>query len=250
MNFNVLRAALPYSSSIFVNEYPKSGGTWLSRLISDIYTVPFRRSSEKRLGGVGHGHYLYVAAGRPRIIMWRDPRDVIVSYYHHVFYRSDGVALKLRERFERKMSSHEDWLSTERLKDFSDLVMKGGAYPRFGYEDFCQKFVQADSLCHTSYEALSHNAEEELRRITEKLSLDFGLPHVSENLISNVVQKNHFSSISGRKNGIERKGNALRKGVVGDYKNYFSASFLAEFENQYRELLIKVERRTLDSNVL
>jgi hypothetical protein len=45
----------------------------------------------------------------------------------------------------------------------------------------------------------------------------------SADSVERVVERLSFERLSGRKPGAERKGTFLRKGIVGDWRNQFSA---------------------------
>jgi hypothetical protein len=77
---------------IVLTEHPKSGGTWVSQMISEYLNIPNPRGRmPPRCRCVLHGHYLYVAGANDTIVMWRDGRDMVVShYYYHLRARGVG----------------------------------------------------------------------------------------------------------------------------------------------------------------
>lgn len=63
-----------------VYEFPKSEGTWLALLLGDALELPSRRNQPIRLeSSVTHGHFLSQLGLKNTVVMWRDPRDLMVS---------------------------------------------------------------------------------------------------------------------------------------------------------------------------
>jgi hypothetical protein len=66
-----------------VNEFPKSGGTWVGQMLGRALGVPFPRNRFPMLrSSVMHGHYLDPWGMKNVVVPWRDGRDVMVSWYH------------------------------------------------------------------------------------------------------------------------------------------------------------------------
>jgi len=80
-------------NSILINEFPKSGGTWLCLMLSDLLSLPFARNRLPYLSSrqLFHGHIFDPSeiGGIPVIFLCRDGRDVIVSLYYHLFFYND-----------------------------------------------------------------------------------------------------------------------------------------------------------------
>src|SRR5690606_40098722 len=68
-----------------VVEYPKSGGTWLSRMLSELLGVPFAQHSLSPLAMecLLHNHFLYKSNIKRNFYLYRDGRDVMTSLYFH-----------------------------------------------------------------------------------------------------------------------------------------------------------------------
>lgn len=73
-----------------VNEYPKSGGSWLSQMLSVALDVPYPRNRLPMLCPcILHEHYLRTGTLQNVLIIWRDGRDVIVSQYYYSLFPND-----------------------------------------------------------------------------------------------------------------------------------------------------------------
>lgn len=79
------RALMPYALSsplslYVVNEYPKSGGTWVGQMLGRALNVPFPRNRfPVPRSSIMHSHYLDPRGLRNVVLAWRDGRDVMVS---------------------------------------------------------------------------------------------------------------------------------------------------------------------------
>ena len=73
---------------IHVVEYPKCGATWVSRLIATYIDVDrkFGRSHLIKQNSVVQKHKLYSPFYNKVIIVIRDPRDVLVSFFFYELY--------------------------------------------------------------------------------------------------------------------------------------------------------------------
>jgi len=70
------------------------------------------------------------------------------------------------------------------------------------------------------------------------------LKGIEEDRISEIVAKNSFSKKAGQIPGEEAKDSPARKGIVGDWKNYFDAecvsTFKAAYNGRWNKLLIEL----------
>lgn len=66
-------------------EFPKSGGTWLARMVGTTTGVPFIEGHVMPPSGPAIVRYHWTPRGShaPGVYVVRDPRDVMVSLYHH-----------------------------------------------------------------------------------------------------------------------------------------------------------------------
>jgi hypothetical protein len=75
---------------ITVNEYPKSGGTWLAQMLSASLRLPFPRNKLPQIcSSIMHGHYLNPWGMDNVVVMWRDGRDIMVSWYYHCLFKNE-----------------------------------------------------------------------------------------------------------------------------------------------------------------
>jgi hypothetical protein len=62
---------------------------------------------------------------------------------------------------------------------------------------------------------------------------------VDQERFASVVRHNSFSSITGRQRGDEDQASHFRKGVAGDWRNYYSETMKEKFKQAYGQLLIE-----------
>jgi hypothetical protein len=231
---------------IIVVGYPKSGNTWLSRLLGDAMNAPVRGyMNALPLASEGHDrdsqytvmqlhlkpvhHALESAVPNPyrfsvpkwnnhRIVhIIRDPRDVCVAvkYYWHI-------------------------------KDIKDAIMAvGEALPPVKVHGTWDKYVRDWSrvdekmVVTTFYENLHANPAGHVEYILKKLNLK------PVNDLEEVAQR---QSIDARRKQLERDGedhpygstiqtHNLRKGIVGDWRNEFNRTHAWLIEEYFGNML-------------
>jgi hypothetical protein len=165
-------------------------------------------------GSIGKIKYLSI---------YRDPRDVIIS---SIFYLSN---LDIKRG---------GW-----GKEFSRLSEKERIITFIEKGDFCvsrlEEWYHVPYAGRISYERLKENPLAALKKIVAFLKL-----RINDRTIKEVISRNSFKSRSGRKAGDENKNDILRKGIVGDWKNYFNKDCTYAFkhakEGRWNRLLIEM----------
>lgn len=225
---------------IYVTGWPKSGCTWLTRLLGDVLDCPtggtIAGKDHKELAAEGwdrpapyvvrKAHFVLVDEGgslvpRPHRLDWkkladervihimRDPRDIAVSMAFYFEY-SIGKAL-------------------QQLKSGWRMPIEGG------WVEHIQEWIGVQFPCvHTSFELLTDDCVEETRRIL----LESGLPLDGARL-PGAIQRQSFAVrrqhvidqgekyARGEPHYVYLRGTDwnlrfMRKGIVGDWKNHFT----------------------------
>lgn len=239
----LLRYVLAHTATNFfpiyvVNEYPKSGGSWVSCMLSDVLNVPFPRNRLPIFGSsILQGHMMHSWNMNNVLIVWRDGRDVLISlYYFSLFENERGNARSFRQwRADLKFDDYDDIVKN--LPVFIEYVNGKQRHPRFSWTNFGNRWADCEHCVHVKYEDLRANPVDELSRIATQLSgHTFPLERISA-----IVEKHSFQRLSGRKPGEEDKKSFLRKGIVGDWRNHFSEEAKRLFDKYAGELLIKLD---------
>jgi hypothetical protein len=211
-----------------VNEYPKSGGTWLSEMLAAALEIPYRRNRSPRFErSVIHGHFLRPAGIRNVIVMWRDGRDVMVSWYHHCLLYNKAGNKPLVDLVRRDLPMHDYEDVKGNLSKFIEYSFTAQKRPPFSWADFVDVWAGRAGVLHVKYEDLLENASLELIRIASELC-GASIAMDKANAIANRFS---FARVAGRQAGVEDKGQFLRKGIAGDWMNYFDEQSNRLFEH-------------------
>lgn len=238
---------------IFVAGLPKSGTTWFFKLLSEIEGVqgftPHNTSDDNHnlckqsFDGIGNQNVVIRLHTRATFdnlavlndnnirycILYRDLRDVAVSWYFYVKnvdtgHRNHNVVSKLdvvdglNYYIDNILVYHVDWIINwlERRDAEKSLLIK--------------------------YEELLANTQYELQRVS-----DFYKLHLHQNEIYRIVSKHAFASVSGRTRGEGDNTKFERKAVSGDWKNYFTEEHKLKFKKLSGDLLIS-QKYEADTN--
>jgi hypothetical protein len=238
----LLRYALAHTATRFfplyiVNEHPKSGGSWVGDMLSDALGVPFPRNRLPIFGSsILHGHMMHSWNMNNVLIVWRDGRDVLISQYYDSLFENDrGNARLVRQcRADLDFNDYDDIVKN--LPAFMEYVYERRRHPKMSWTEFGNRWADCERCVHVKYESLRVNPVEELSRIATELS---GQP-IPLNTISAIVGKHSFQRLAGRNPGEQNKKSFLRKGIVGDWKNYFNEASKRKFDGYTGALLIKL----------
>jgi hypothetical protein len=218
-----LSGLIPY---YIVNEYPKSGGTWLGQMLSDLLDVPFPRNSYPTLKpSIMHCHYLHKKNMKNVVVIWRDGRDLMVSWYYHCLFKNELGNHRLVDIVTNDLNFSDPEDIYENLPGFIEYAFTQQKHPPFSWSDYVMQWYGQDGVVFIKYESLRINPVDELARIVEQLTGD----NIDRDRITDVVDKYSFEKLSGRKPGTENKTSFLRKGVVGDWVNIFSYEAKQQF---------------------
>lgn len=236
---------------IIVVGYPRSGNTWLSRLLGDALNSPVtgwknaKPLSEEGLDRTGeytirqlHLRPMYdndckefmPSAYRANIPAWngekiihimRDPRDVAVSVYHYWDRPSIDDAVRVMLDGDHPLRTHGRWLS------FVSEWMAVTDVPVFSwkYSDLVSNPYL--SLVMLSIFIEADISEDAIIKAVDNQSFDAKKAHIA----AHGEQYNYGETIQLK---------AMRKGIVGDWQNHFSVelaekawSYWGEFIDEY-----------------
>lgn len=142
------------------------------------------------------------------VTMLRDPRDVIVS---SSFYLA---------RLEPSLGGWgPEFASLPEKQQMLEVIARGDFLL-----DRLEAWAFTDCAFRTRYEDLLENPVEVLRALAQYLDID-----ASNSRIHRIVQRNSFVRVTGRRPGTS--ANAFRrKGISGDWKNYFDEEVVERFQ--------------------
>jgi hypothetical protein len=247
---------------ILINTMPRSGTNFLFDIVSNLFN--FKKTTPLFRGGlpvppewdpykfddtylsINEGevlcsHYPLTSKLLPIIqsddllciYLYRDPRDVAVS-----------AALYIKN----VLCHHPLHQFFQQITDFEAIlfIITGGVIScdkdnyitHEGIKYFCT--IANDWLNHQNVVAIRYEDLISKPLITLIMALEGVKMHVDETKIINVIDEFTFSKLSGGRNqGQENKLSHYRKGITGDYANYFSDTHKAICKLMIGEFLIK-----------
>lgn len=216
---------------IYVLEYPKCGGTWVSNLIRCYLGVKkeYGNSRIVKKNSVIQRHELFNKNHKNVIVVLRDPRDVITSYYYHELYHKQSTIIDYIDYKPYDETGNFERYIQEKLSN------PDRTFPFFSYSDFVESFKNKNSILFIKYEDL----HKDTYGIFKKIILHLNLPLDTEKAID-CIRINKFSNIAGRNPGTEVKTQHTRKGIVGDWKDKFSRKAALTFYELNGDFLKKL----------
>ncbi len=226
----------PIVNNVRVAEFPKSGGTWLCQMLSNAMDLPFHRNTSLSLKkSVQHAHHLGPTKYKT-VVLIRDGRDVITSAYFHFLMSGEKKHANLVRQWRKKLGEvdFDNVLETMPLfiKTFHNSYRVGGRVVNWG-EHVTSYDQNTKNLILVRYEDLLKDAKGEIEKILNWYSIE-----PTKN-IEDVVKKYSFENQTGRSRGEERADSFLRKGVAGDWINYFNDESKQLCNNYYKTALDK-----------
>ncbi|KAK1790222.1 hypothetical protein P4O66_014146 [Electrophorus voltai] len=162
----------------------------------------------------GKGKVIYVA---------RNPKDVLVSYYH---FHNYAAMLETPKDFN----------------DFYEKFMKGQVYGNCWFEHVKTWYSHRKEMnfLYITYEELI----KDLRSAVEKICMFLGR-NLNEEDLAGVVKHSMFTNMQCNPQANytlisssllnHQRGSFMRKGTVGDWKNYFTVAQNERFDRVYQE---------------
>lgn len=233
----IVRGTLgPFAKPLVITEYPKSGGTWLSQMLSAAIGIPYPRNRLPHLKRqIIHGCYLNTGQNTDTIVVWRDGRDIMVSFYYHLMFEKPITSGKYSRKVKQMLGVDDPRDIRRHLPDFIDWTFNGG-YPGFSWTDFVDRWVDRKDIHQTSYESVTANPLNELQTALRML----GLLHENTSALESIVDEYSFENQTSRKPGEEDVTEFVRKGIVGDWKNAFNATARETFNHHAGKHLIRL----------
>lgn len=218
VRFVLMHGAGRLRGDVVINEYPKSGGSWIGQMLADLLGLPFPTNRYPTLTRcLLHGHHLS-PFGMPRVVVvWRDGRDILVSWYFHCLFRNERENAPLVDLVRRDLPFRDHGDIRANLPMFIEYAFTRQRDPGFTWSDFVNRWIRQDAV-HARYEDMRQRAGEELVRVVRELAGS----EVSPGRASEVADRYSFARQSGRRPGEGNPSSFMRKGIVGDWRNQFT----------------------------
>jgi len=235
---------------VYIATYPKSGTTWLQHIVNQMLGEP-RGSDLKIVKAIPwaavetqsfidnlssprvlktHMKWCWVPKGDgvKYIYCYRNPKDVVVSYYHYV----------LIMKYFNYNDSFDEY--------YSKVFMDKRASMYGGYFDHVSEWLQQrdnKNILFLTYEDLIEDLVRGITRIERFLKLE-----LSEEMKLKIASNSSFStmksnSLSNYSWVLGSQKSFIRKGKVGDWVNYLSEKQSQEIEEMVKKRLIPLGAR-------
>jgi hypothetical protein len=231
----------------YVCEYPKSGGTWLAKMVSDYLQIPFPQHSFLPLGFrcVVQTHMGYDPRLRRVFYVYRDGRDVMVSaYFHRIrmtrFAGRRGTS-RVARPYERLFGTNYDPADiVEHLPRFIEYeCTHPGRGTRLNWRDHIAEWYAPEArewIAYLSYESLRRDCAQALGTALGDITGE----DIDPWRLATTVEKMSMERQTGRLPGHADVTQHIRKGIVGDWKNYFSREAAETFDHFAGDTLVRL----------
>jgi hypothetical protein len=232
---------------IYVVGYVKTGTNWTCNLLEAALDIPVLKPWEGMGPDLGpyifHTHRIpQTAHQRARsVAVVRDIRDVVVSAYFHWARRperSQGAhyaALLNGEMSEENCAEH--------LPQFIPaLASNSRSTAPYGRHAAFASGPPHGAAAVIRYEDLLADTAPALRQVLRQL----GYVNVTDERVTAAVTKCDFKAKTGRTQGFAQAGAFLRKGVAGDWHNYFTPESAVVLQRLFGHELISLGYETSD----
>lgn len=218
-----------------LNEYPKSGGSWMAQMLSAALDLRFPRNRLPHAGTcLLHGHYHPKYVGTDVITVHRDGRDVMVSLYFHRIVGNEHSRSSATERARDAANITDAADIRGNLPRFIEALAAGRLHPAMHWGQFVEAWHGNRHVrAVTSYEAMQADAAGALIAVMTALGRPTAPGHAEH-----IASQFSFERQAQRKAGVESSKSYLRKGVVGDWRNHFSAEAAQIFDHHMGDALI------------
>lgn len=230
-------------SGVYVLGYVKSGTNWLCHLLSAVLDKPIlepwklQRPMIKPC--VYHMHrFIPLNSVRQRTVyLMRDGRDTMVSKYFHIIREGGPLTAKFEQQIGKPLRAED---IGENMAEFIPF-MRENRIATIDYRSHLEEWMKhSDKYIVLRYEDLLVNPESELRRVVDQLPYQ----HVTQERIRSAVAMHDFRNLTKRDRGEEELTSFIRKGVSGDWRNYFTVEAAKVFDEYAGDLLLEIGYET------
>ncbi len=234
MGVKVFSRTIPH---LLLNEFPKSGGTWIGKMMARSLGLPFPRNSafNPLVPSLLHCHLLDTPAQRTQLIVWRDPRDVLVSWYHHCFF-SHGPTNDKFVAVNRTLPGYEHPENvTGNLERFVEDNFERGLFLKWNWNTFASRWIHDERSVFCRYEDFLGNPGHELCRVVPRLGGNELSPERALHIAG------HFSMKAERARAVcssPEAGGFIRQGKAGGWRDVMNDPTHAALLDHVRPFLL------------
>lgn len=244
------------SFPLMIVSYPKSGRTWLQKMI--IESIKLDQGIQQNISDISElsnfdslPNILSTHAGSSweeivltdeqvkvndwnkyahakTIFLYRDPRDVLVSQYYHIIHRTGYTS------FDKK------YLISNKNVGLLKIIHFMNKWKRFSDEN-------PHDIIEVSYEKMKSNPNEVLSdiltfwnfNITDRSLIDQAIQNCSLKNMRKAESENSTSPWSHTSSTGNQNSFQSRKGIIGEYKDFFSTEEVEKINDIMHHNLVK-----------
>lgn len=221
--------------TVAVNEFPKSGGTWVCKVLSSYLGYRFDDNVFPKYGAaVVKYHKLRIPTALKEVAIIRDPRDVIISFYYHSFFVfADNPFNAPIVSLSRRTFSYSDYLDIEaNISDFIDYMLGKPIKPGFRWDYFYEK-KSKNSIPIFRYEDLRSKPQETFSHILETI----GFNNIETERLSKSIEKFNIKKIQKNTPSSEGKVNFVRSGKINGWQDILSETDNKKISNTFSSIM-------------
>lgn len=225
--------------------YPRSGTTWVCRLLSSYLDLPWAklRTFPSIRGAVLHSHFNYHPGVSNCFYVYRDGRDALASEY---FYRVRVLYLKdhpnddkWQKIFTTLYGPGFDLADVRNnLPQYLEYCLTASHFASLTWPEHIRAWVQPrrGNVAFLRYEDLLQDTFDPISR---GLAQFLNEP-INESRLRASIEEVSFAKWTGRQPGEEDLSNFFRKGVAGDWRNHFTREAAEIFAEYAGEALVSL----------
>ena len=230
----------------YVSEHPKSGGSWLAKMVADYFQLPFPQfySLPLSFSCVILNHWEYHPRMQRVFYLYRDGRDVMVSYYFHLTHMAEHFKNPSQARVVRtyeglfgKGYDRAD-VMTHLPRFIEHEFSNPGRGTRLNWREHTESWLLPihPGTVALSYENLRTDCYSALKRAIETMTGEA----VDTWRLETAIEKMSMKRQTGRDPGTADVTQHSRKGIVGDWRNYFSREAAEVFNEFAGDALVRL----------
>ncbi|KFO36827.1 Sulfotransferase 1C2 [Fukomys damarensis] len=205
---------------LLICTYPKSGTTWIQEIVDMIEQDGDEMKCQRSIIQLRHPFIEWAQPPQPSA---RNAKDCMVSYYHF-------------QRMNKKLPDPGTW--EEYFETFVNGKVAWGSWFDHvrGWWDMRDRY----QVLFLFYEDIKRDPKQEIQKV-----MQFMGKNLEEAVLDKIVQQTSFEKM--KENPLVNRSTVpkshmdltvssfMRKGTVGDWKNYFTVAQNERFEEIYRE---------------
>ena len=220
--------------AIYVAAYPKSGSTYLTRLLGDVLDSPtggcMPSEDSKEIATEGQDRTgTYIVRKGHFVLVDNDTGPVVPSPHRLAWKRltNEKIVFLVRDPRDICISGAYHWRCTP--AEFLERMIRGDVARCGRWDNFTDMWINDRNLFPSSiifrYEDLQNDGLAQLQRLT------LLFPDYLRDLASS-LKRQSFATRSQGLSESEMRRNNMRKGIVGDWRNWFSYGEDKEFNDR------------------